>query len=253
MIPVRGYDGHGVAVLGLGRSGLAAARALRAGGAEVVCWDDGAAARGGGGGRGFAVEDLAKGRGWDGVVALIVSPGIPHLYPAPHRAIEEAYARGVAVDNDIGLFFRSFATEDWEEMDDPPRVICVTGSNGKSTTTALIAPLPGGRGQAGADGGQYRAWASWTWSRGMTARWWCWSFQLLPDGPGPGAGAGCGGVFEPFPRSPGPARRASAVISRPRRGSSPPGGRSGRWWASIRRRAAIWPTGCGRRRRTAIR
>ena len=139
MIPVRGYDGHRVAVLGLGRSGLAAARALRAGGAEVVCWDDGAAAREAAAGEGFAVKDLAKGRGWDEVVALIVSPGIPHLYPAPHRAIEEAYARGVAVDNDIGLFFRSFATEDWEEMDDPPRVICVTGSNGKSTTTALIA------------------------------------------------------------------------------------------------------------------
>lgn len=45
MIPVRGYRGAQVGVLGLGRSGLSAARALEAGGATVLCWDDGAEAR----------------------------------------------------------------------------------------------------------------------------------------------------------------------------------------------------------------
>jgi UDP-N-acetylmuramoylalanine--D-glutamate ligase len=69
---------------------------------------------------------------------MIVSPGIPHLYPAPHPAVAAAWEAGVAVDNDIGLFFRSFATPDWDAFERTPQVVCVTGSNGKSTTTALI-------------------------------------------------------------------------------------------------------------------
>jgi UDP-N-acetylmuramoylalanine--D-glutamate ligase len=138
MIPVRGYDGHRVGVLGLGRSGLAAAAALRAGGAIPVCWDDNEAARAKAEEAGFEVSDLSRDRPWEGIVSLIVSPGIPHLYPAPHRVVEKAWEHGVALDNDIGLFFRSYATEEWDDMDTPPRVVCVTGSNGKSTTTALI-------------------------------------------------------------------------------------------------------------------
>jgi UDP-N-acetylmuramoylalanine--D-glutamate ligase len=137
MIPVRGYRGHRVAVLGLGRSGLPAARALRAGGAEVVCWDDGAGARDAAAAEGLALADLTRERSWEGVVALVVSPGIPHLYPAPHPAVAQALARGVAVDNDVGLFFRSWAGPDWDGFDQPPKVVCITGSNGKSTTTAL--------------------------------------------------------------------------------------------------------------------
>ncbi|NNU80004.1 UDP-N-acetylmuramoyl-L-alanine--D-glutamate ligase [Halovulum dunhuangense] len=138
MIPVRGYDGHKVGVLGLGRSGLATARALRAGGAVPVCWDDSPDARQKAEAEGFETADLNRDASWEGMVALIASPGIPHLYPAPHPIIDRALRLGVAVDNDIGLFFRSFATDDWAELDSVPRVIAVTGSNGKSTTTALI-------------------------------------------------------------------------------------------------------------------
>jgi hypothetical protein len=87
---------------------------------------------------GFALTDLSRAPALDGVAALIVSPGIPHLYPRPHPVIARALDRGVPVDNDIGLFFRSFATGDWDGFDLEPRVVCVTGSNGKSTTTALI-------------------------------------------------------------------------------------------------------------------
>ncbi len=135
MIPVQGYAGRRVGVLGLGRSGLATAAALQAGGAMPVLWDDSAEARDRV--QGFAVEDLTRDRAWAGLSLLVTSPGIPHLYPRPHPVIARALALGVPVDNDVGLFFRSFATPAWDGFDQPPRVIAITGSNGKSTTTAL--------------------------------------------------------------------------------------------------------------------
>lgn len=138
MIPVQGYAGQTVAVLGLGRSGKAAARALQEGGADVVVWDDGQAGRDTAEHEGFELRDLTKSGAFDGIATLIVSPGIPHLYPAPNPVIAAAWAAGVSVDNDISLFFRSFATDDWDGFDTAPRVIAVTGSNGKSTTSALI-------------------------------------------------------------------------------------------------------------------
>jgi UDP-N-acetylmuramoylalanine--D-glutamate ligase len=138
MIPVRGYSDHKVAVLGLGRSGLSAARALEAGGAIALCWDDSAEARAGAEAEGLSLHDLTRSKAWEGVVSLIVSPGIPHLYPSPHPIIRAAWENGVAVDNDIGLFFRSYATQDWDNFEVMPRVVAVTGSNGKSTTSALI-------------------------------------------------------------------------------------------------------------------
>ncbi|WP_095588898.1 UDP-N-acetylmuramoyl-L-alanine--D-glutamate ligase [Actibacterium ureilyticum] len=138
MIPVQGFEGAKVAVLGLGRSGLAAARALRAGGAEPLVWDDSPEARARAEAEGFVPHDLTRAGAFEGVASLIVSPGIPHLYPAPNRVIAAAWAAGVPVDNDIGLFFRSFATADWDYFDTAPKVVAITGSNGKSTTSALI-------------------------------------------------------------------------------------------------------------------
>lgn len=138
MIPVYGYEGRKVAVLGLGRSGLATARSLEAGGAEALCWDDSIEARDKAEAEGFNLHDLHKGNAFEGVSCLVVSPGIPHLYPEPNKVIARAWEEGVPVDNDIGLFFRSLGQGDWMEHDTPPRVIAVTGSNGKSTTSALI-------------------------------------------------------------------------------------------------------------------
>ncbi len=138
MIPVKGFSGQKVAVLGLGRSGLATARALRAGGAQPVCWDDNPDARERAQAEGFACTDLLRNGAFDQIAALIVSPGIPHLYPTPNPVVAAALDAGVPVDNDIGLFFRSFAGPEWNNYDTPPRVIAVTGSNGKSTTAALI-------------------------------------------------------------------------------------------------------------------
>lgn len=151
MIPVRGYEGHKVAVLGLGRSGLATVAALQAGGAEVIAWDDTAARRDAA--TGVELADLSRDKPWDGIKALIVSPGIPHLYPAPHPAVVQAQKFGAVVDNDIGLFFRSYATEAWDRFDQLPRIVCVTGSNGKSTTTALISHILEATGRAVQTGG----------------------------------------------------------------------------------------------------
>ncbi len=137
MIVVQGFEGRRVAVLGLGRSGLASCAALKAGGAEVLAWDEGAEARSAAEAAGIALTDLGR-EDWSGVAALITSPGIPHLYPVPNRIIAAALVAGVPVDNDIGLFFRSFATARSMAFDQPPKVVAVTGSNGKSTTTALI-------------------------------------------------------------------------------------------------------------------
>ncbi|EYD71225.1 UDP-N-acetylmuramoylalanine--D-glutamate ligase [Limimaricola hongkongensis DSM 17492] len=138
MIPVRGHEGQTVAVLGLGRSGRATAAALKAGGAQVIAWDDGPSGREAAEAEGIELRDLTRASAYEGVSLLVTSPGIPHLYPAPHAAIQAAWEAGVPVDNDIGLFFRSFATEGFDQFDTLPRIVAVTGSNGKSTTSALI-------------------------------------------------------------------------------------------------------------------
>ncbi|WP_172332613.1 UDP-N-acetylmuramoyl-L-alanine--D-glutamate ligase [Mangrovicoccus sp. HB161399] len=138
MIPVRGMEGARVAVLGLGRSGLSAAAALREGGAEAVCWDDSPEGRAKAEEAGHEIRDLTRPGALRGLDRLVVSPGIPHLYPQPHPVIRAALEEGVPVDNDIGLFFMSLASGDWLEFDQPPKVVAITGSNGKSTTTALI-------------------------------------------------------------------------------------------------------------------
>lgn len=136
MIAVQGFEGCRVGVLGLGRSGLATCAALKAGGAQVCAWDDSPEGRAKAEAAGFAPVDLTRNGALEGMAAVITSPGIPHLYPAPHPVIAAAVAAGVPVDNDIGLFFRALA-----DHEAPPKVVCVTGSNGKSTTTALITHL----------------------------------------------------------------------------------------------------------------
>ncbi len=147
MIPVQGFEGARVAVLGLGRSGLATARALRAGKATPICWDDNPVARETAQAEGFECADLLKQNAFDDIAALIVSPGIPHLYPSPNPVVAAALAASVPVDNDIGLFFRSFATRDWDMHEVSPQVVAVTGSNGKSTTSALIHHVLGEAGR----------------------------------------------------------------------------------------------------------
>ncbi|MEO1329902.1 MAG: UDP-N-acetylmuramoyl-L-alanine--D-glutamate ligase [Pseudomonadota bacterium] len=132
------FPGRCIGVLGMGRSGLAAARALAAGGAAPVCGDDRPAGREAAEREGFETADLVEAMA--GLDALIVSPGAPHLYPTPHRAVAAAFEAGVPVDNDIGLFFAQRAA-DRAAGRPAATVVAVTGSNGKSTTAALIAHL----------------------------------------------------------------------------------------------------------------
>lgn len=141
MIPVRGYKGCYVGVLGLGRTGLATAEALKLGGAFPLSWDDEASKRESAVLAGIEIFNLNIENILNKITILIVSPGIPHLYPQPHQIVARALAKGIVVDNDISLFFRSFATEAWSEFQVMPKVICITGSNGKSTTTSLLTHL----------------------------------------------------------------------------------------------------------------
>ena len=143
MIPVRGYKNSFVGVLGLGKTGLATEKALRLGGAYPLCWDDDPAKREMAKKNGVEITNLAEDSALDKANILIVSPGIPHLYPDPHPIVARALSKGIVIDNDISLFFRSFASESWNDFQTVPKVVCVTGSNGKSTTTALIEHILG--------------------------------------------------------------------------------------------------------------
>jgi len=134
MIVVPGFEGRRIAVFGLGRSGLTAARALKAGGALPVLWDDSVSSRMQAEAEGFAVEDLT-GADWSGFAALVLSPGAPLTHPKPHWTVDKAKAAGVEVIGDIELFARAIAALPDGER---PRVVAITGTNGKSTTTALL-------------------------------------------------------------------------------------------------------------------
>jgi UDP-N-acetylmuramoylalanine--D-glutamate ligase len=123
------FTGRRIAVLGLGRNGLPAARRLAAMGADVVAWDDGGAA----GAEGLHLERLASAAGLD---ALVLSPGIAHLGPRAHPLAADAASRGVPVLSDAAVLFHAVRA-----AGSNARFVGVTGTNGKSTTTVLIRHL----------------------------------------------------------------------------------------------------------------
>ncbi len=137
MISLRGFTGKRIAVFGLARTGLTAARALVAGGATVACWDEKTGARDAARAEGLAVIDLDT-ADWSGFDALLLSPGVPLTHPAPHWTVLRARAAGVEVIGDVELFARSVAAT---EPAARPKVAAITGTNGKSTTTALLGHI----------------------------------------------------------------------------------------------------------------
>ena len=151
MIPVRGFEGKTVAVFGLARTGLAAARALQAGGATVALWDERPAAREAAIAEGFELTDLSSADWWS-FSALLLSPGVPLTHPTPHWTVERAKAAGVEVLGDIELFARAVNAAPEHKR---PKVVAITGTNGKSTTTALIAHICASAGRDTRIGGNF--------------------------------------------------------------------------------------------------
>ena len=134
-------------MFGLGGSGLASARALAAGGADVLAYDDDAQSVAKAQAVGIAVTDL-RGIDWSNVSALVLAPGIPLTHPVPHWTVELAQKAGVEVIGDIELFCR----ERRRRAPDAP-FVAITGTNGKSTTTALVAHLAASAGMDAQLGG----------------------------------------------------------------------------------------------------
>ena len=147
MILVTTFAGKKVAVFGLGSSGLASASALLAGGADVVAFDDDSASVAKAGAAGIPTADL-RNVNWNKLAALVLAPGVPLTHPAPHWVVTLAHKAGVEVIGDIELFCR-------ERRRHAPGApfVAVTGTNGKSTTTALIAHLAAAAGMDAQLGG----------------------------------------------------------------------------------------------------
>ncbi len=135
MIPVTSFAGKTVAVFGLGGSGLASCHALKAGGAEVIAGDDSADNLAKAAQEGFTTADLRK-VSWANFACLVLAPGVPLTHPAPHWSVLLAREAGCEVIGDIELFCR----ERRRHAPDAP-FVAITGTNGKSTTTALTAHL----------------------------------------------------------------------------------------------------------------
>ncbi len=137
MIPVRGFEGKTVAVFGLARTGLTAARALMLGGAEVAVWDERPESRAAAEAEGLPLVDLTT-ADWSKFAALMLSPGVPLTHPKPHWTVEKAKAAGVEIVGDIELFARTVNAAPAHKR---PKIVAITGTNGKSTTTALIGHI----------------------------------------------------------------------------------------------------------------
>ncbi|WP_243371615.1 UDP-N-acetylmuramoyl-L-alanine--D-glutamate ligase [Microvirga solisilvae] len=135
MTPVTVFSGKTLALFGLGGSGLATALALKAGGSHVIACDDNPAKMAEAASKGIETGDL-RGLDWSKVSALILSPGVPLTHPEPHWSAKLAKEAGVEIIGDIELFCRERA-----KIAPNSEFIAITGTNGKSTTTALIAHM----------------------------------------------------------------------------------------------------------------
>lgn len=135
MIPASTFKGKRVALFGLGGSGLATAKSLVAGGAAVFAWDDNPDSVAKAAGEGVNTVDLHS-LDWKTISSFVLSPGVPLTHPKPHWSVALARAEGVEIIGDVEIFVR-------ERRALAPNCpfIAITGTNGKSTTTALIAHI----------------------------------------------------------------------------------------------------------------
>ncbi len=135
MTPVHCFTNQRIALFGLGGSGLVTAQALRLGGAQLDVWDDSEGARAKAAALGLNLIDLNT-ADWSHYRALILAPGVPLTHPAPHWSAAKAHTAGIEIIGDIELFARERA-----RLAPKSHFIAITGTNGKSTTTALIAHI----------------------------------------------------------------------------------------------------------------
>jgi UDP-N-acetylmuramoylalanine--D-glutamate ligase len=135
VIPITTFAGKKVAVFGLGGSGIVSCSALLAGGADVIAFDDNADSVVKANAAGIPTADLHT-IDWSRVAALVLAPGVPLTHPEPHWAARLAKDAGVEIIGDIELFCRERAVRAPDSM-----LIAITGTNGKSTTTALVAHI----------------------------------------------------------------------------------------------------------------
>ena len=135
MIPITVFAGRKVAVFGLGKSGLLSAGALIKGGADVVVYDDNEKMRTDAASAGLTVQNLHE-IDWSDIAALVLAPGVPLTHPTPHWTVQLAHKAEVEIIGDIELFCRERAKSGAHCP-----LIAITGTNGKSTTTALTAHL----------------------------------------------------------------------------------------------------------------
>lgn len=133
MIAVSIFDGRNVALFGLGGSGLVTARALQEGGARVIAYDDNPTSVDKASSQGIETQDLRM-IDWQTVDALVLAPGVPLTHPQPHWSVDLAHKAGVEIIGDIELFSREL-----KARSPGASFVAITGTNGKSTTTALIS------------------------------------------------------------------------------------------------------------------
>ena len=138
MIPSRALANRTAAVFGLARTGLGAVRSLVAGGTRVIAWDDNSTARDLGGQEGAEIMPWREWP-WESIAALVLSPGVPLTHPVPHGVVVHANQAKVPVIGDVELFAREIRPDSNAPGKAP--VIAITGTNGKSTTTALVGHI----------------------------------------------------------------------------------------------------------------
>ncbi len=131
MIAASRFADRQVAVFGLGRSGIASALSLAAGGATVWAWDDNEKSRAAAAERGVELQEPAR-CDWRRAAALLLSPGVPLTHPAPHPVVTMARQAGCPVIGDIEVLALAQPKATY---------VGITGTNGKSTTTALIGHI----------------------------------------------------------------------------------------------------------------
>ncbi len=137
MILIPDVKRKNIGVFGLGVSGIATCEALVASGARVYSFDENRQARDKTSQTEYRCEH-PKNWPWKEMDAVVVSPGVPLTHPKPHAIVRKARMEKVPVIGDTELFARALNKLDERAR---PRIIGVTGSNGKSTTTALITHM----------------------------------------------------------------------------------------------------------------